>query len=263
MDYSILLSILGITLGVGIIGFLGYIAAAYNGIKSIISFFITIKTWYSQQLPAQRVLGNLINNNTEIVIFVRDLYADPTSKLYAREGINGPIGIIPNVLELWPKVESEGLSKILNTLGNLNKTKEVEILEMGKDPGIWDKPIIILGAQTQKCFDFYQKMESVGYEMNGQHIFKKKTGKIINQDSGYGYGIILKCRNPFASNNFSFLVGGFGTLGTAAATHYFTKNLALIGKDFKSDCFAIVVRASISAGVQSTERLKKLDIKFN
>ena len=58
------------------------------------------------------------------------------------------------------------------------------------------------------------------------------------------------------------LVGGYGVLGTEAATHYFAQHLAELGKDFGNKSFGIVVRALVSAGVQSTERIKKYDVKF-
>ncbi|MCK4732318.1 MAG: hypothetical protein KAT65_07655 [Methanophagales archaeon] len=55
------------------------------------------------------------------------------------------------------------------------------------------------------------------------------------------------------------LVGGYGTLGTEAASYYLREHLNELGKEFGRKCFGIVVRVSISAGVQSVERLKQYD----
>lgn len=134
-------------------------------------------------------------------------------------------------------------------------------MEMGKDPGIWDRNLMILGAQTQKCFDFYSRMQEVAFRMDANHIYDNKTGKPVKRDPGFGYGIIIKCKNPYVTSGdgVGFLLGGYGTLGTEAATYYFTNNIAELGKKFGKKSFGVVVKASVSAGVQSTERLIRYD----
>jgi len=263
-NFQIVLKILGVSAGVGIIGYLGYLVNLHQGFQSLKSLFQSIKNWWIFKIPAQKVLEQISDNKVEVKIFVRDFFIKQGTQLYVQEGLNGIVGVVPNVCELWARVEGLGLSKILNTLGKLDKTENIEIIEMGKDPGIWNKNIIILGAQTQKCFDFYQKMKEVAYKINSSDIIKISTGYKIKRSSVYGYGIILKCKNPFVPNNkgVGFLIGGFGVLGTEAATHYFATNIAELGKVFGKKSFGIVVRASITAGVQSTERLKNFDVKF-
>lgn len=264
INLELLLKILGIGTGVGIIGILGYIANVHQGLQSIVSLYESIKNWWVFKLPAQKVLSHITQNKTELKIFVRDFFIQQGTPLYSQEGLNGQIGIVPNVGELWPRVEGIGLSKILNTLGKLDKTDNIEIIEMGKDPGIWNKDLIILGAQTQKCFDFYQKMQEVAYKINATDIIKISTGRKVTRAQGYGYGIVLKCKNPFITTHkgFGFLVGGYGVLGTEAATHYFANHIQDFGRDFGNKSFGIVVRVSVTAGVQSTERLRQYDVKF-
>jgi hypothetical protein len=259
-----LFKILGISAGVGLIGYLGYLANLQQGIQIFYSLLISVKTWWVFKVPAKKVLQQIADNKTEVHIFVRDFFIQPNAPLFVQEGLNGPVGMVPNVHELWPRVEGIGLAKILNALGQIEKVENIKITEMGKDPGIWDKNLIILGAQTQKCFDFYSKMGEVAYKVTAQDIIKQSTGTIIKRDPKYGYGIILKCKNPFVPGNkgIGMLIGGYGVLGTEAATHYFSQHLAELGKDFGNKSFGIVVKALVSAGVQSTERIKKYDIKF-
>ena len=258
------LTILGFSAGVGILGYVGYLINLQQGFQILISLFSSIKNWWVFKVPAKRVLSQIADNNKDVYIFVRNFFIQPNTPLLAQEGLNGPVGLVPNVYELWPRVEGIGLSKILNALGQIEKNKNIYITEMGKDPGIWDKNIIILGAQTQKCFDFYSKMNEVAYKVTAQDIIKLSTGKKVNRDPMYGYGVILKCKNPFSPDRkgVGILVGGYGVLGTEAATHYLSQHLADLGKDFGNKSFGVVVRASISAGVQSTIRIKKLDVKF-
>jgi hypothetical protein len=248
-------------------GFFAFLLAAANFQQVchfLFSFWTTIRVWLTNKLPSQKVLISLTDNNKKLLIFVRDLFLQQGNLPLSRDGVNGLYRQVQNINEVWPRVEGIGLSKILNVLGQNDKTKQIEIIEMSKDTGLWNKNLIILGAQAQKCFDFYNRMINVAYEMNGRDIIKKNNGRIIPRSQGYGYGIILKCRNPYVANNegYGFLIGGFGTLGTEAASHYFSENLALLGKTFGKSCFGIVVKASITAGAQSVERIKRYDIKF-
>lgn len=263
-NLQIILRVLGVSASVGIIGYLGYLANLHQGFQTLKSLSQSIKNWWLFKIPAQKVLGNISDNKTELKVFVRDFFIQPGTTLYSRDGLNGPVGTVPNVHELWPMAEGIGLSKIFNTLGKLDKTENIEVVEMGKDPGIWNRSLIILGAQTQKCFDFYQKMQEVAFRVSSTDIIRTSDRYRINRFSGYGYGIVLKCKNPFVKGNkgVSFLIGGFGVLGTEAATYYFANHLEELGKGFGSRSFGVVVRASITAGVQSTERLKNFDVRF-
>lgn len=260
-----LIKIFGISAGMGIVGYLGYLANLHQGLQSLCSLFTSVKNWWLFKVPSRKVLQQIADNKTGFNIFVRDFFIKPKTPLYAQEGLNGPIGIVPNVHELWPRVEGVGLAMILNSLGQVDKNENIVITEMGKDPGIWDKNLLIIGAQTQKCFDFYSKMNEVAYKVTAKDIIKISTGKPIKRVPDYGYGIILKTKNPYVvgGKGIGLLIGGYGVLGTEAATYYFARYLADLGKDFGSKSFGVVVRASISAGVQSTERLKRYDIKFN
>jgi len=222
--------------------------------------------WIKFQYPIYKLLGPIAQNKNLVRIFVRDLYVNENvpNPLIAQEGANGIRGYVPNIGKVWPAVEGKGIGYIFSVLGSVGKKEKIEIVEMGDDTGLWNSNLIILGAQTQKCFDFYEKMKNVAYGVDRQSIFDYSTKKPINFESGYGYGVILKCKNPFGKSeqDLGFLIGGFGVLGTQAAGYYFMRNASKLGKEFKKSCFGIVVKASVSAGVQSTERLSQYDKKL-
>ena len=133
---------------------------------------------------------------------------------------------------------------------------------MSKGFDVWDKNMIILGAQAMKCMDFYEVMDNVGYNVDEDHIYDKDSGEIIEREDGYGYGLIIKARNPQMENGTGILLGGYGVLGTEAAIHFFIKNIAKLGKEYGSNCFSLIVRAKTSAGKQSVKRIKKYDKSF-
>src|SRR5262249_37264131 len=144
------------------------------------------------------------------------------------------IGKVPNVQELWPDVEGRAVAWILNVLGQLGKTKNLEVVRMSQDRGEWNANVLVLGAQAQKPFDFYATMKHVAYRMDGNRIYDSDSGREIVREDGFGYGVILKAKNPFktGSNGVGFLIGGFGVLGTGAAAYYFKENLTTLGRDF-------------------------------
>lgn len=253
-----------VLVGLGAFGLISFIADIQQISQASVSFIKNIRNWWMSTLPAQKLLGPISKDKNKVAIFVRDLFIATGTPIFSREGASGPVGTVPNVLELWPRVEASSLARLLNTLGQANKTKNIEIIEMGKDTGIWNCNLMVLGAQTQKCFDFYQRMNEVAYRVDRNNILNNITGKAVRRAPDFGYGIILKCKNPFVSGGkgVAFLLGGYGVLGTEAAVYYFTQNIAKLGKEFGSSSFGLIVRASVTAGVQSTRRLKRYDKKF-
>lgn len=213
------------------------------------------------QLPAKKLLGDFSNNKTACKLFVRDLFLEDGSKVISVEPRTG-MGYVPNIPVLWPEVEGLGISYILNVLGNVGKTKNINIIKMSQDKGEWNANIIVFGAQAQKSFDFYKHMNNVAYSMDGAHIYDQRH-KIIDMESGYGYGLILKAENPSKDKSYGFLIGGFGVLGTLAAAYYFRTNFKKLGNDFGNKPFGVIVRCPITAGEEATQRLAKYDVKFD
>jgi len=197
-------------------------------------------------------------------MFVRDLVLDANSKVLAIEPRIGAFEI-PNVRRLIPEVEGKGIAYIFNVLGQVGKTKNIEIMGMSEDVrGEWNSHVILLGAQSQKHFDFYRLMRNVAYRMDSENIYNTQSGAIVSREDGFGYGIILNAENPFKAGKpgVAFLLGGFGVLGTLAAVYYFKEHFRDLGKEFGRDCFGIVVRAPITAGEEAVERLRSLDVRL-
>lgn len=218
--------------------------------------------WFKTSRPRMLILGDMANDEEKCLIFIRHLYIQnvslttPLLEDVPRLGT----GHVPNVRDLWADVDGTALADILNVLGQVGKKRNIRIIRMSEDQGEWNGHIIVIGGQSHKSYDFYALMEQVFYKMNNKDILDA-TGGIIDRQSGFGYGVILKARNPKRTGKpgVAFLIGGFGTLGTEAASYYLREHLDELGKDFGRHCFGIVVRASISAGVESIERLHEYD----
>lgn len=225
------------------------------GIKWCINWIITSR-------PRNKVLGSIANNSEECTIFVRDFLLPRNSQILAKESASIPHGVVPNVYEFWADVDGMGMGYVFNALGQVGKRHNIRVVRMSHDTGIWDTNLIVIGAQAQKNFDFYDNLKGVMYKVDANNIIDMQTGQCIRRESGYGYGIILKARNQFKTNGsvgIGFVIGGFGTLGTKAAAYYFSQHLTELGKKFGSRCFGVVVRAPVKAGEQAVEHLPQHD----
>lgn len=240
------------------------INVGWNILTLIPNAFKLTRDWWNFRRPASKIFGRMLDEKNEVLIFLKDFIvknntlSDP--KLISSEGPTTQLH--PNIDKVWAEAEARGAADIFNVIGDLGKRKKLELSEMSTGYGIWNKDMIVLGAQAMKCMDFYEVMEKVAYSMDETNIYDKQTGKVIERENGYGYGIILKAKNSQLQGGVGLLLGGFGVLGTEAAIYYFTHNLPELGKIFKNKCFGIIVRAKVSAGRQSVKRLKKYDRVF-
>jgi len=221
-----------------------------------------LMTRWQDSRPKSQLFQRLANNEEVCTVFIRDFVLPEDSKILAVEPRRG-IGQVQNVHEFWADVDARALGHFLNALGQAGKRKNIKLERMSHDKtGTWDTHMIVIGGQSQKSLDFYERLKHVSFKMDAYEIIDVQTGKAIPKDNGYGYGIILKAKNPYktpGADGIAFLIGGFGTLGTAAAGYYFAQHLNELGRQFKTRCFGIVVRASVTAGEEAVERLRQFD----
>jgi len=233
-------------------------------IPGVLYLVRSLTRWWHETRPPLKLLEGLASQEEPCRIFVRDLLVPKDSPLISVDPGVG-IGTVPNVLELWPDVEGRGAASVFNVLGQVGKTRNIEIVRMSQDVGEWNCHVVVLGAQANKAFDFYRLMKNVAFRMDAENIYDAVSGEPLKRVQGFGYGIILKASNPFKTEGrrgIGFLLGGYGTLGTAAAAYYFREHFRQLGKEFGNDCFGIVVRAPVTAGEEAVERLKHLDRRF-
>lgn len=249
-----------------------FIVSSVQLLLDVIKLTFSLKSkliaWFEFTRPAKKVLGSITNNKIILKIFVKDFIVRDNTiinpKLFSVEGPTTQAH--PNIDKVWAEAETRGITQLSNLLGQLGKKDKIEIVEMSEGFNKWDTNMIVLGAQAMKCMDFYKLMEYVAYSMDEKEMYDNQKNQVVPRDSGgeYGYGIILKAKNPqiHSGNGIGILLGGYGTLGTKAAIYYFCKNIHLLGKEFGDKYFGLVVRAKVSAGEQSVRRLREYDKVF-
>lgn len=228
--------------------------------KQLIGLAYYVYKW----LPKAKVLGNLINKDSRVDFYVADLLLAQNSSgrpaLFS--SYKGQLYTNPNIQDVWPECEGKGLIKFFQALGQFNKTDGLSVKKMSSDPEDWGSNVVVFGAQTGRCRDFFRLMKPVGYRIEDDGIYDNETNnKIITLPDGHGYGLIIKARNPMASdeNATAFLLGGYGVLGTEAAIEYFFKSLDFLGKKFGEKDFSIIVKKEIGTPEGKVERLEDYD----
>lgn len=217
--------------------------------------------WYKNSRPARKVFESIFDQGELCKIFIRDFFIDSGTKLYTyvpKEGNK----IVPNIQELWADSDARAATNIFNVLGRIGKTKNIELRKNSQDFGEWNTNIIIIGAHASKSKEFFNIMDNVTYRIDAENIIDNISNEKIKREDGFGYGIIVKAKNPYKigkKNGIGFLIGGFGTLGTEAATYYFRENYIKLGSEFGRKYFGIIVRAKASAGPDSVQRINKFD----
>lgn len=241
-------------------------------------FLRKLRDWLYTTNPRAMVLGAIALNEERTCIFVRDLRVQlhqlmpgmrqedqwpllDRSPARLGGGIEGR-GI--NIPVVWADVDAQSVADLLNVLGQVGKTHNLEVVRRSEDEGDRDCHLIVVGGQDQNARHFYAHMQDVYYRMDDAGLYEALTGTQLAPDpaSQYGYGVILKARNPYKVTGhpgLALLVGGFGVLGTLAASHYLRTHLRDLGVLFGRETFGVVVRASLTGGHQTVERVAHLD----
>jgi len=217
-------------------------------------------------LPKAKVLGNLIKKDSKIDFFVADLLVanNTTSSPQLYSFYQGTYYQNPNINDVWPACEGRGLNKFFLELGQFNKTENISVKKMS-DAVTWDSDIVLFGAQTGRCRDFFRLMENVGYRIEDDGIYSNSDGnKIISLPTQAGYGLVVKASNPMGldKETSGFLLGGYGVLGTEASIEYFFNNLNELGRTFGEKDFSLIVKKEIGDPEGRVKRLEEYDISY-
>jgi hypothetical protein len=245
--------ILGLSVGLGIGAFLGVLLTTAGLV------------WYKKSRPYRSILEGIANNTEECLIFIRNLIVEnvdaattPLRECLPRFGITE---CAPNVRDVWADGDGVALANVLNVLGQAGKMRNIRIIRTSEDHGDWIGHVIIIGGLSQQSCDFYTSMQPFFFRMTSTDIYDVVEDCFIPREPGFDYGIIIKARNLKRAGKpgVAFLLGGLGPRGTAAVGYYLREHVDELGKEFGSNCFGVVVRASIAAGVESVERLTHYD----
>ena len=240
--------------------------------------FRRLRDWLYTTTPRAMVLGAIALNEESVCIFVRDLRVQLHQLMpgmrqedqwplldQAPMRLGGGIeGRVINIPVVWADVDAQAVADLLNVLGQVGKIHNLQVVRRSEDDGNRDCHLVVVGGQDQNARHFYADMQDVYYRMDDAGLYKAPTGtKLAPDPTGqYGYGVILKARNPYkviGRPGSALLVGGFGVLGTLAASHYLRTHLRDLGVLFGRETFGVVVRASVAGGHQTVERVVELD----
>jgi len=241
--------------------------AASLGIGAFLGALLTTAglVWYKKSSPHRSILEGMANNTEECLIFIRHLFIEnvdaattPLRECLPRFGITAAVS---NVRDLCADVDGIALANVLNVLGQAGKMRNIRIMRTSDDRGEWNGHLIVIGGESQQSCDFCGSMQPIFYRLSSTDIYDTTEDCCIPREPGFVYGVILKARNPKKAGRpgVALLIGGLGPGGTEAASYYLREHLDDLGREFGCNCFGVVLRASVAAGVQSAERLVQYD----
>jgi hypothetical protein len=245
--------ILGLAAGLGIGAFLGALLTAVGLV------------WYKKSRPYKFILEGMAHNNEPCSIFFRHLFVEnldaattPLRECSPRFGITAPVS---NVRDVCADVDGIALANVLNVLGQAGKSENIRFIRTSDDRGEWNGHLIVIGGESQQSCDFCSSMQPIFYRLSSADIYDTTEDCCVLQEPGFVYGVILKARNPKRAGRpgVALLIAGLGRAGTEVASYYLREHLDELGRELGSNCFGVVVRASVAAGVESVERLTHYD----
>ena len=232
-------------------------------------------TRWRRRRPVSLLLQQLTDEEERVVIYTRDfesMVLDPIAgpkrvKLLVREPLVNKWGEVANVPTLWSRAEALVYGAVLYVFSLAGKTERIEVVEMSDDKDRWDDGLVVLGAQTERCYRFYRDMNNVAFSMDDKNIYNQQGVALddpnmpVDDQGAYRYGIILKARNPYRTVKLGtcFLIGGFGVEGTEAAGYYFRHYYKDLVSLFGNRAFGVVVRVRADASAQTVVRVPVFD----
>jgi len=241
--------------------------AAGLGIGALLGVLVTTVglVWHKKSRPYRFILDGMASNNELCLIFIRHVFiedaAPATTPLRERLPRYGSTVAVSNVRDLCADVDGIALANVLNVLGHAGKSENIRIMRTSEDHGDWNGHLIVIGGESQQSCEFCSAMQPIFYRLSSTDIYDTTEDCCIPREPGFVYGVILKARNPKRAGRpgVALLIGGLGSRGTEAASYYLREHVDELGKEFGSNCFGVIVRASIAAGVESVERLTHYD----
>ena len=219
-------------------------------IQSIINFLIN-------KHPKRILFGSLILNNVPCYIYFVRLFGSERQNEYLYDLPNyfpphtsNRVGKKINVPYVWAEADGKCLADVINTLGNIGKTRGIHIKNPAVDWDLWDGNIICIGGSS-KVYTILDKCSQKFCTLsNDKSRIRMPSGEELNAIEGNDYGMIQKIRNPSNGLNY-WIIMGIGVNGTLAASFYLRNYSREMGIMFEGRGFCCIVKCKIDQGPDS------------
>jgi len=239
-------------------------------IERVFDFSQTIVQEYKSTHPLRKILGTLASDDAFIYVspFYRDVGRPEESKLYRYEKDRVDLPLIRGTQYVYGRGDALALSYVLACIDK-NRPKSHLLLVEDDWQALekWGKSAVCIGAHNAKTREILAKFSDIFYKfcLNYKAICRADmlTSQVENQGRVYvpaiyprktgdssvtDYGIILKLKDEFHSNNSSILViAGIGDWGTAGAAYFLSTRFKELPYD--KDVFGVIVE--VPSGYQS------------
>ena len=146
--------------------------------------------------------------------------------------------------------DSNAVSMILNLLGKIGRTENIQISYIDKDWDKWENPMFLIGGnwKTTRVFENFNPY----YVIKNDKFVIQKTGQAFYQKNpNDDLGLIEKVYNPNTKKPIWIIIGMRGA-GTSGAAYSFLKWWKIFGKLYGKKTFGFIVQFNDKEGWQNS-----------
>lgn len=209
-------------------------------------------------LPANRLFNQIKNSKEKCIVYQvrlrdKELKGEFVTPLpdYSQYPNKNPVyegrKLTPYVLSAE---DSAAVASILNTLGKVGRTKNIQIAYIDKDYDKWENPMFLVGG-SWKLDSVYNNYNPYYTYNNGQFILKATNEIFYQKQSNDDLGLLQKVYNTTNNKPIWIAVGMRGG-GTAAAAYSLVRWWKMFGRLYGKKPFGIIVKFSDKDGWQSS-----------
>ena len=146
--------------------------------------------------------------------------------------------------------DSRAVAIILNVLGEIGRTENIEILYVDKDFDKWENPMFLIGG-SWKLDRAYENFNSYFKVKNGQFLNKYTNESFSQKDINDDLGLLEKINNN-CNNKPIWIAVGMRGAGTAAAAYTLQRWWKIFGKLYGKKPFGVIVAFSDKDGIENS-----------
>jgi len=145
---------------------------------------------------------------------------------------------------------AQAIAHVLNVLGRVGRTSNIELTYHDKDYDKWDSPMFIIGGgwkrnrATDTCNPYFKLTKEGFILVETKELFKPELN-----DEDEDFGLLQKTINP-TNGNPIWIIDGYRGLGVVAASYCLVRWWKYLGWIYGKKPFALIVRVNDKDGWQ-------------
>jgi hypothetical protein len=205
---------------------------------------------YRRNKKFKNIFGNLINEKLYLVLPSLSLRADVEQFLAnnQKENMSFPLinssGNYIRLSKLIALADTVALKYILDLSSKILGNKSIILTDSELDKKL-DISFVSFGGSSFYSAYVLAQSDNQFYSIDFNSIISiQDPSTKFSLDHTYDYGFIIKYKHVNFPNKTWIIIAGIGESGTRGASYFLYQNWKTLARDFKNNCFGIVVRVN-------------------